>query len=114
MIRALFVAFFISVALPSMAVGAAVGDLKLDDKIHSMKKAGVGPVIFPHARHEKLYGCDHCHPRIFKKKRGTSGITMKFNMDGKFCGSPNCHNSTKAFPLYQCTKCHTHVEGAAK
>ncbi|MBI1912840.1 MAG: hypothetical protein HYS21_12685 [Deltaproteobacteria bacterium] len=92
---------------------AQIGKLKLDSKVDSMHKAGVGPVIFPHDSHEKLYKCNDCHPKIFKEKRGESGISMKLNMDGKFCGSPNCHNSPKAFPLFECTKCHTNV-GAAK
>ncbi|MFQ5736095.1 MAG: c(7)-type cytochrome triheme domain-containing protein [Thermodesulfobacteriota bacterium] len=114
MIRALIAALVFSVALPALASGANIGNLKLDDRIESMKKAGVGPVIFPHTKHEKANPCKDCHPKIFKKKRGTSGITMKLNMEGKFCGSPSCHNSPKAFPLYMCTNCHTHVTGAAK
>ncbi len=86
---------------------AGLGDMKLQSKIHSMKKAGVGPVIFPHTLHEKKLKCQDCHPRIFKKKRGANDISMKKNMEGKYCGS--CHNSIKAFPLYHCTKCHTNV-----
>ena len=86
---------------------AGIGDIKIENQAVSRQKAGMGPVIFPHARHEKAFKCADCHPKIFKDKRGANPINMKANMDGKFCGSPNCHNSPKAFPLYQCTKCHT-------
>ena len=89
---------------------APPGDIRLDDKIESLKKAGVGPVIFPHLKHEKLYKCGDCHPKIFKDKHGENDITMKKNMDGQFCGS--CHNALKAFALYNCKKCHTNVRAA--
>jgi len=94
---------------PAVAMGA-IGNIRLDDKIHSLQKAGVGPVIFPHDRHEKIHKCGDCHPKIFKDKHGANDITMKYNMEGKFCGS--CHNSIKAFPLDRCTKCHTNVRAA--
>ncbi len=94
--------------VPAAAMGA-IGNIKLDDKIASMDKAGVGPVIFPHDKHEKLYRCGDCHPKIFKDKRGANDISMKRNMEQQFCGSPNCHNSPKAFPLYMCVNCHTNV-----
>jgi len=96
-------------ALPGSGLGSAAGDLVLDSKIESMKKAGVGPVVYPHALHEKLYKCADCHPRIFKEKRGATEMSMKLNMEGRICGSPNCHNSQKAFPLYNCAKCHTEI-----
>jgi len=96
-------------SMPSVALGAA-GVLRLDNQIRSMKKAGVGPVKFPHARHQKRFKCKRCHPRLFKKKRGASRISMKGNMDGRFCGA--CHNGlTKTFPLFHCTRCHTNVTG---
>lgn len=101
-------------ALPAFAAGAGIGDLTLDSRIESMKKAGVGPVIFSHTKHEKAHKCAVCHPSIFKEKKGASGISMKSNMEGKFCGSPNCHNSPRAFPLYMCANCHTNVKGAAR
>ncbi len=97
--------------LVPVAAGAAISDIRLDDKIESMKKAGVGPVIYPHARHEKLYKCNVCHPKIFNEKRAENDISMKKNMEGKYCGSPNCHNSPKAFALYNCERCHTDVKG---
>lgn len=97
----------LAMALPGTVPAAAVGDIVLDSKSGSMGKAGVGPVVYPHALHEKLYKCAACHPKIFKEKAGATEMSMKLNMEGKLCGSPNCHNSEKAFPLYNCVKCHT-------
>jgi c(7)-type cytochrome triheme protein len=100
-------------AAPALAM-AALGDMRLDSKLSSMEKAGVGPVVFPHARHEKAFKCAVCHPKIFKDKRGENDISMKKNMDQKFCGSPNCHNkdNEKAHQLYECARCHTNVKAA--
>ena len=88
---------------------AALGNMTFGDKSESLKEAGVGPVVFPHGSHEKILKCNVCHPKIFKEKRGANDMTMKKNMEGQFCGSPNCHNS-KAFPLFQCARCHTKVK----
>lgn len=104
-----FVMAFV-IALPASVYGVA--DIRLDSKVESMKKAGVSPVVFPHAKHEKIYKCADCHPKIFKEKHGENDISMKKNMEGKFCGAAECHNSPQAFPLFECHKCHT--GGAAK
>ncbi|MBI5562859.1 MAG: hypothetical protein HY894_08445 [Deltaproteobacteria bacterium] len=88
------------------------GKLVLDSKAASMSKAGVGPVVFPHDLHKQNLKCSECHPNIFKDQSKANDISMKKNMEGQFCGSPNCHNSPKAFPLYQCANCHTNVKGA--
>jgi c(7)-type cytochrome triheme protein len=85
---------------------AKLGDMVFDDKAGSLKKAGVNPAVFPHGKHEDLYKCEDCHPKIFKDKRGANDITMQKNISGEFCGNPNCHNSPQAFPLYMCKKCH--------
>lgn len=95
--------------LPAAAVAAPLGNINLSSKAESMKKAGVGPVVYPHDKHEKLFKCDECHPKFFKDKHGANDISMKANMEGRFCGSPNCHNSPNAFPLFNCAKCHTNV-----
>ena len=96
-------------ALPELAPAAntKLGNMTLDSKIESMKKAGVGPVIFPHTFHEEIIKCKTCHNSIFKDQKGANDISMKKNMSGEACGSANCHNSAKAFPLYQCAKCHS-------
>lgn len=101
-------ALILALSIPGASIGA-IGNITIDNQVESKRKAGVGPVIFPHDRHEKAFKCADCHPKIFKDKRGSNAINMKMNMEGKFCGSPNCHNSPKAFPLYQCEKCHTNV-----
>ncbi|MEE9542878.1 MAG: c(7)-type cytochrome triheme domain-containing protein [Thermodesulfobacteriota bacterium] len=109
MSASLFVAACFTLLVFTIASEAAnpnLGDMLLDSKIESMKKAGVNPVIFPHTFHEKILKCKSCHNSIFKDERGANDISMKKNMTGQACGSANCHNSTKAFPLYECAKCH--------
>lgn len=96
-------------AAPVLSYGA-VDVITLDSKIESMQKAGVGPVKFPHARHQLKLKCGECHPKIFKDALKANDINMKKNMDGQACGSANCHNSDKTFPLYECAKCHTNVK----
>ncbi len=103
-ILALASAAFFFLAQSSYAGEEDLGEMKLDSKIESMKKAGVGEVTFPHTLHEQSNSCDDCHPDVFASKRGTNDITMQKNMDGEYCGM--CHDSMTAFPLYQCAKCH--------
>lgn len=115
--KTLGVAAFVLLGISGAAYGAhqpGPGMIVLDSKAASMVKAGVGPVVFPHDMHKRNLKCGDCHPNIFKDQRKANDISMKKNMDGQFCGSANCHNSTKAFPLFQCEKCHTNVKGAAK
>jgi len=94
-------------ALPALSHGGGLGILILDSqKASKAKVKGIGAVVFTHGAHAKRAKCSVCHPKVFKKKAGASGINMKGNMEGKFCGTANCHNSQKAFPLYECSKCH--------
>ena len=109
---AILAAVFICLSGAALYSAAAPDVITLDDKRDSMLEAGVDSVKYPHAAHAKLYKCVDCHPRIFKDKRGANDITMKKNMDGQFCGSPNCHDSIKAFPLYKCLNCHTKIKAA--
>lgn len=95
----------------SSVVYAKLGDMVFDDKAGSLKKAGMAPAVFPHDRHEDIYKCNDCHPKLFKDKRGANDINMRKNMTGQFCGAPDCHNSPKAFPLYECKKCHIEKKG---
>ncbi len=93
-----------------MSVNAdEIKDIVFESKVADMKKAGVGPVIFPHKLHEQLYPCKGCHPKIFIEKKGVNEVTMQQNIDGKYCGAAGCHNSAEAFPLYLCDKCHTNT-----
>ncbi len=104
--KALFALLF-SIVLSSVSSGAAgLGNMLFDDKAGSLKKAGMAPAVFPHTRHEDIYRCDECHPKIFRDRRGANNITMQKNMTGQFCGTTDCHNSPNAFPLYECIKCH--------
>lgn len=105
MIRGWLVAGVFVLVLSSIGF-AKLGDIIFDDKIESLKKAGMPPAVFPHAKHEDIYKCEDCHPNIFKDKRGANDVTMHKNMNGEFCGAAECHNSPKAFPLYMCNKCH--------
>lgn len=98
-----FVFIFAGVSVDS---AKAVDDvLILNAQKESLEMGGMAPVRFPHKRHEDAVGkCNACHDHIFKKKRNTSGITMKDNMEGRFCGI--CHTGEVAFPLFNCKKCH--------
>ncbi len=102
-------AALLAAAVPVAAFAAVSSEITLDSKVESMKQAGVGPVIYTHAAHEKLYKCDDCHPHIFKDKRGANDLSMKRNMEGEFCGTAGCHDSENAFPLFMCQNCHTNV-----
>ena len=104
----LFCLFMITAAL----AGEAPDEIMFESKVDSMRKASVGPVLYPHKLHESLYECGDCHPRIFKEKIGANDVNMQKNIDGKFCGFSGCHNSAEAFPLYLCENCHTSVKGA--
>jgi len=61
-------------------------------------------VIFPHSAHNAWFKCAPCHPKIFKKKAGASGISMLGIWKGQFCG--RCHDKV-AFPIRNCFKCHS-------
>ncbi|GEM_PF-3583593 len=91
----------------SAAEAAAPAEITLKSKLESMKKAGVGSVVYPHKLHETLYQCGDCHPKIFKEKIGANDINMQKNIDGEFCGSSGCHSGVEAFPLLLCEKCHS-------
>lgn len=64
----------------------------------------VPPAVFPHAEHVRWLDCANCHPAIFNiKKKGTQHFSMRFNLNGEFCGV--CHIRV-AFPLDDCIRCH--------
>ena len=85
---------------------AEYGDLVLDRKIDSMRKANVKPVVFPHWFHRIRFKCKVCHEDIFIIRKGANDINMKAIMEGKFCG--RCHNGLTAWePLY-CDRCHSY------
>ncbi len=74
-------------------------------------------VAFPHGMHTYWLSCDSCHPEPFQKKVGSSKITMKEFLQGKWCGK--CHGKV-SFPPSEyenCRRCHTiskaslHIQG---
>jgi c(7)-type cytochrome triheme protein len=86
---------------------AEYGDVVLNSKSESMKKAGVNPVVFPHWFHRIRFKCKVCHEDIFILKKGANDINMTKIMEGEFCGK--CHNGLIAWePLY-CDRCHSYT-----
>lgn len=64
-----------------------------------------GNVIFPHAAHVDMYGCDDCHPDLFKAERGANQATMQDMEGGVSCGA--CHDGGSAFGVAEdCEACH--------
>ena len=99
---------------PMAAYSAGPAEIQLDSKIASMKKAGVGPVVFTHLKHQQRSKCSVCHTAIFIDKRGANDISMKKNMEGQYCGAADCHNSANAFTLDNCAACHTNIKKTGK
>jgi c(7)-type cytochrome triheme protein len=77
-------------------------------------KDSPGKVTFSHQNHvQKLEKCTACHVKIFKMKKGTSGVTMEKIRAGESCGT--CHNGKTevagkvvfaATDQANCEKCH--------
>jgi len=64
-----------------------------------------GNVTFPHSTHIEAFGCEECHPDLFKAKRGANKATMEDMNKGKSCGA--CHDGSKAFNVAEaCDSCH--------
>ncbi|MEO5332412.1 MAG: hypothetical protein H7839_10345 [Magnetococcus sp. YQC-5] len=61
-------------------------------------------VRFPHKPHTEWLDCANCHEKIFKTKFGATGFKMMDILAGKYCGQ--CHGAV-AFPLTECTRCHS-------
>lgn len=88
------------------AVQAEWGDIVLNSKSKSMKKASVKPVVFPHWFHRIRFKCKVCHEDIFILRKGANDINMTKIMNGQYCGK--CHNGLIAWaPLY-CDRCHSY------
>ena len=68
------------------------------------KPAGIGIVKFSHAFHTKSFGCNECHPALFKMKKGSGKMTMDDMNAGKSCGK--CHDGKTATAVTECAKCH--------
>lgn len=69
------------------------------------KDDDAGNVIFPHTAHTDMFGCNECHPDLFKPKRGANKATMEEMENGESCGA--CHDGSSAFGVAEdCESCH--------
>ncbi|HKI50643.1 MAG TPA: cytochrome c3 family protein [Geothermobacteraceae bacterium] len=69
------------------------------------KEEDAGNVIFPHSVHIEMFGCDACHPDLYKAKRGANKATMEDMENGSSCGA--CHDGSTAFSVAEdCESCH--------
>jgi c(7)-type cytochrome triheme protein len=52
-----------------------------------------------------MYGCNECHPDLFKAERGVNKATMEEMEKGQSCGA--CHDGSTAFGVAEaCDSCH--------
>jgi c(7)-type cytochrome triheme protein len=67
-----------------------------------------GTVTFKHDTHVKMRApdCTNCHPKMWSIRPGAKKPEIKHKQmkKGEYCGK--CHESTKAFGLDECDKCH--------
>lgn len=69
------------------------------------QNADAGNIVFPHAAHIEMFGCDECHPDLFKARRGANKATMEAMENGESCGA--CHDGDTAFGVAEdCESCH--------
>jgi len=69
------------------------------------KDEDAGNVTFPHKAHTAMFGCDECHPDVFKAERGANKATMEEMEKGASCGA--CHDGSTAFGVAEdCESCH--------
>jgi c(7)-type cytochrome triheme protein len=69
------------------------------------KEKDAGNVTFPHVAHIDMFGCDDCHPDLFKAKRGANKASMADMEQGASCGA--CHDGSSAFGVAEdCESCH--------
>jgi len=69
-------------------------------------KSTVGGIFFSHEIHTGMFGCDECHPDIFKAKANSNQVGMKAMEQGESCGT--CHDDSTAFGVKSdCAICHT-------
>lgn len=73
-------------------------------------KGSMPDVVYPHKQHTEWLDCAQCHPKIFIPKKGANAISMAAILMGQYCGV--CHGKV-AFPVSDCTKCHSKPKGAS-
>ncbi|MEE9615320.1 MAG: c(7)-type cytochrome triheme domain-containing protein [Thermodesulfobacteriota bacterium] len=81
------------------------------DVIIESKGDYVNNVRYPHEMHTYWLKCEVCHPKIFVPAKGQNNMTMVGITRGEWCG--RCHGKV-AFPLTDCTRCHTVPKKGAK
>lgn len=74
------------------------------DIIIQVQSSKVADVLFPHDTHNEVLECKSCHPAIFRKEAGKTGISMAGIWEGEYCG--RCHGKV-SFPLSNCSRCHS-------
>lgn len=72
-------------------------------------KGSMPDVVYPHKQHTEWLDCAQCHPKIFTPKKGANAISMAAILMGQYCGV--CHGKV-AFPVSDCTKCHSKPKGS--
>jgi len=66
-----------------------------------------GKATFSHEVHTAAFGCDSCHPDIFKPRKGANKASMADMEEGSSCGA--CHDGNTAFSVKDedtCATCH--------
>ena len=64
-----------------------------------------GNITFSHDVHLGMFGCEECHPDLFKPERGTNPASMEEMENGQSCGA--CHDGSTAFSVTgDCAACH--------
>ena len=77
-----------------------------------LKNTGEMPlVVFPHRQHTAWLDCSNCHDQLFAQTAGATRINMFLILQGEKCGL--CHGAV-AFPLTECTRCHSVARGSAE
>jgi c(7)-type cytochrome triheme protein len=66
----------------------------------------IGTVPFSHDVHTEMFGCDECHPEVFKAEVDSNKVGMKKMEAGESCGT--CHDGDMAFGVSEdCATCHS-------
>ena len=69
------------------------------------KEEDLGNVLFSHEVHIDMFGCEDCHPDLFRAKQGANKATMEDMENGESCGA--CHDGATAFNVAEdCEACH--------
>jgi len=69
-------------------------------------QSAVGVITFSHDIHTGMFGCNECHPGVFKAKANSNKVGMKKMEAGASCGA--CHDGDTAFSVKgDCGSCHT-------